>query len=470
MADDSLDKEPLETPLEEQDEEPGGVVGTIVAICVGLAIVATVFWFKWGRTSDMKYVFDMARIENMAMQQKAETWLDKNWDDAYAQMLIDLSGLLSFSESQEALATKDHILDFVDQKMNTGLGHDLNAWRIWSWQTQLPLHDDYGIFKAQMYGHIDPNLMIFFSNSVEPQVPLSQILIDELVNFHPPLYFPPYAEASEQPLQESDIVYGIVRDGQARAYPHKIVAFHQLIRDDLGQTPLLLAFCHLSRGYFAFEASLDDNMMFLANSGLVYEGSRLIFDEGTQSLFSLIGGHAISGSLGTANSQLTPIPLVATTWSSWLQKYPNTTVMTTETGFTFDYTAEDGPDIVKRDHPVLNTSDLLSDEAVVVCLTLSERQLAVTLDQLAVGSTQYLNSSLIITRDSGNGIRAYGPYSKPLTQNENGMLIDENGLELVENATALAAGDESIARIPVSTMYWRNWFAAYPDSELLSPE
>ncbi len=58
-------------------------------------------------------------------------------------------------------------------------------------------------------------------------------------------------------LSDSDVVIGVEYNGIARAYPLKILVWHEIVNDVLGDTPLVITYCPLCYSSIAFFSILD---------------------------------------------------------------------------------------------------------------------------------------------------------------------------------------------------------------------
>lgn len=85
----------------------------------------------------------------------------------------------------------------------------------------------------------------------------------------------------------------------------------------------------------AFLASIGGKTLDFGVSGLLYNNDVLLYDRQTQSLWSQIMRTAISGPW--KGQRLTDLPLENTSWADWKQRYPETLVLTQDTGFSRDY-------------------------------------------------------------------------------------------------------------------------------------
>ena len=141
----------------------------------------------------------------------------------------------------------------------------------------------------------------------------------------------------ERYLQPDDVVFGLVIEGEARAYPRRIVAWHQIVSDEVGGTPVTLVFCPSCGGAVAYDPRTNGERYLLGSSGLVYEARLLLFDEQTKSLWDAFTGRAVGGELSAEGLALSRHALVTTTWGDWSARHPNTSVLDLDTGHVRDY-------------------------------------------------------------------------------------------------------------------------------------
>ncbi len=138
------------------------------------------------------------------------------------------------------------------------------------------------------------------------------------------------AAAQANFLQPGDLVLGLARRGIARAYPLRILNWHEVVNDEFGDEPITITYCPLCGTGLAFERRVAGRVLSFGVSGLLYNNDVLLYDRQTDSLWSQLMAQAISGSL--AGRRLTPVPVTHTTWSDWRTNYPQTQVLSTHTG------------------------------------------------------------------------------------------------------------------------------------------
>lgn len=61
------------------------------------------------------------------------------------------------------------------------------------------------------------------------------------------------AAAADDYLDDGDLVIGVYRNGEARAYPQRIVVWHEIVNDEIGGDPLAVTYCPLTGTALGFE-------------------------------------------------------------------------------------------------------------------------------------------------------------------------------------------------------------------------
>lgn len=136
-------------------------------------------------------------------------------------------------------------------------------------------------------------------------------------------------------LLEEELVIGIYFEGEARAYPHYIMDWHEIVNHDIGNDPIALSYCPLTGTAFAWgRASGSFNSTF-GTSGLIYNSNLLMYDRETGSLWSQLKLKCVNGDL--IGQKPTTYNVVETDWKTWKKLYPETLVLSEDTGFSRTY-------------------------------------------------------------------------------------------------------------------------------------
>ncbi len=126
-------------------------------------------------------------------------------------------------------------------------------------------------------------------------------------------------------------VLGVVVNGEPRAYPMIVMWWHEIVNDTLGGEPVLVTYCPLTGSGVAFDPVVAGQLRNFGVSGLLFENNLIMFDRDTESLWSQLTMSSICGD--QRGTVLDRLPVIETTWGYWKELYPNTTVVSTNTGF-----------------------------------------------------------------------------------------------------------------------------------------
>ena len=142
-------------------------------------------------------------------------------------------------------------------------------------------------------------------------------------------------EADKTFLKKHDRVLGYVHNGQARAYPIKILNWHEIVNDRVGGTSIVVTYCPLCGTGMVFDPQVKGRKLTFGVSGLLYQSDMLFYDHQTESLWSQIKSEAVTGKLTGARLKL--LSSKHTNWASWKANHPGTRVLSDKTGYRRDY-------------------------------------------------------------------------------------------------------------------------------------
>lgn len=176
------------------------------------------------------------------------------------------------------------------------------------------------------------------------------------------------AEATRY-LRPGDRVAGIVGEGEARAYPLRILAWHEVVNDTIGGKPIAVTYCPLCDSVAAFDRRTPDGVKEFGVSGLLYNSNVLMYDRrgNPEALWSQLKAKAVSGP--RADQALKPLPVELTTWADWRRRHPGTKVLSTRTGFSRDFRTNPYAGYFKNPgllFPVRPVSDRLPEKSRVL--------------------------------------------------------------------------------------------------------
>ncbi len=325
---------------------------------------------------------------------------------------------------------------------------------------------------------------------VSGSVPLSEIDEVTLLGLRdaiPPIDSPPYTTTGESGwLDANDLVLGyIADDGQAYAYPARILDQHEIVNDELDGRAVLISFCPLCRSGIVYDRVLKDGQpLSFGNTSALYESDLVMYDRETLSYWFQVGGEAIVGDL--TGARLVALPSVTTTWEPWRELHPDTLVLSRDLGFARDYSRDITGGLEKLlnggsfPFPVTDAAkdDRLEAAALVLGVEHNDDRRAYALAQLgdaAVNETLGGQRIVIFSRSDGPVAAAFLAEvdGQALTfEYRGGTYVDEEtGSEwsLTGRALAGALAGAQLEPLAVRTAFWFSYASAFPGVELYKP-
>ncbi|MXR50229.1 DUF3179 domain-containing protein [Halovenus sp. WSH3] len=119
-------------------------------------------------------------------------------------------------------------------------------------------------------------------------------------------------------------VLGVERDGEARAYPLRILNRHEIVNDEFGG-PIAVTYCVLCGSGVVVERTVDGEETRFGVSGKLWRNDLVMYDEATESLWSQLLATAIRGP--RVGERLDLVPVTLTDWGSWQETHPGTAVL-----------------------------------------------------------------------------------------------------------------------------------------------
>ncbi len=148
---------------------------------------------------------------------------------------------------------------------------------------------------------------------------------------------PKFISASEAPdgLKPGDPVFGVVINGEVKAYSQRILAQHEICNDSFGDTPVSVTYCPLTGTAMGF---LRGETTF-GVSGRLVNNNLIMYDRATETWWPQVLATAIPGSWNENPEirSLQQFPVVWTTWERWRTAHPNTKLLSRDTGYARSY-------------------------------------------------------------------------------------------------------------------------------------
>ncbi len=148
---------------------------------------------------------------------------------------------------------------------------------------------------------------------------------------------PAYVNASTASrwLKPGDFVVGIQIGAEVRAYPAKILNYHEIVNDQVGGRDLAVTYCPLAGSACAFSRKVGERLLSFVVADVVYESTLVMKDRTTGSLWHQLRGEALKGPL--KGQKLVSIPSTICTWQAWRDQHSDSLVLSYLTGYTNNY-------------------------------------------------------------------------------------------------------------------------------------
>ena len=153
----------------------------------------------------------------------------------------------------------------------------------------------------------------------------------------PPLDRPRFetVEATGAILKPREPVVELVIGDDARAYPLRIMIWHEIVNDVVGGRPVSVTFCPLCNTALVFDRILNGRLLDFGTTGNLRNSDLVMWDRQTESWWQQFGGEAVVGEL--AGEKLTQVPARITSWDDFAARFPDGKVLSRDTGFSRDY-------------------------------------------------------------------------------------------------------------------------------------
>jgi len=147
---------------------------------------------------------------------------------------------------------------------------------------------------------------------------------------------PDFVPASEVDFIPNDrLVLGVNINGDIRVYPHQILDWHEIVNDRVGDTSFSLLHCPLTGTGMAWNREIDGSVTEFGVSGLLFRNNLIAYDRNTDSHWSQMQLRGVNGPFAGRNVET--FQVIETNWGVWKQLYPDSMVLTTNTGHDRNY-------------------------------------------------------------------------------------------------------------------------------------
>ncbi len=126
----------------------------------------------------------------------------------------------------------------------------------------------------------------------------------------PPINDPKFALVSElENIGPLEPVLSIGINGDFRAYPLRILLWHEIVNDVVGGVPVLISYCPLCNSGVVFDRRVREHVLEFGNTGRLRHFDMVMYDSNTESWWQQFLGEALMGELTGTQMKMLPARL-----------------------------------------------------------------------------------------------------------------------------------------------------------------
>jgi hypothetical protein len=280
-------------------------------------------------------------------------------------------------------------------------------------------------------------------------------------------------------LEDSELVLGLNINGDIRAYPLQILVWHEIVNDKVGGVPVTVTYCPLCFTNQVFNRTIDDvQILEFGTSGKLYNSNLVMYDRTSKSLWSQAMAQGIVGKF--AGIKLERIPFDVAYWKEWKKLYPDSKVLSTDTGSARPYGADPYGDYYTNGDvlfPVSNKDDRLGFKEIVIGFENDGQYKAYKLQEIEdknVINDQVNGKPIALFSLHPFMVRAYDPMVDGQVLEFNYNAKDQNFIDTQTGSLWNFEGKaingqmkgKQLVRQPYDEGFWFEWVAFHPKTEL----
>jgi len=295
-------------------------------------------------------------------------------------------------------------------------------------------------------------------------------------------------QEADEILEDSELVLGLDINGDIRVYPLQILVWHEIVNDVVGDQPVAVTYCPLCFTNQVFNRTLNDgNTVEFGTSGKLYNSNLVMYDRKSNSLWSQALGEGIVGEY--AGVKLERIPFDIAYWKEWKELYPESKVLSRDTGSVRPYGADPYGDYYTNDlilFPVANDDKRLGLKEIIIGLENKDQYKAYKLQEIE--TKKVIND--VIGEDKKIALVSLEPFmirvfDRVIDGNDDGnkivvdLFYNETTNTLIDRVTGSELNfdgkfinkqlqGKKLERLPMDQGFWFEWAAFHPETEVFS--
>ncbi|MEM9777568.1 MAG: DUF3179 domain-containing protein, partial [Chloroflexota bacterium] len=365
----------------------------------------------------------------------------------------------------------------------------------WYAKSKHPPPSGYLAWKGRLYGELHPDFSGLFAEPATAEFQLGEVVWGGVAKDG----IPSLDYLEQVPISEvrgytpKDAVFGVSINGEHKAYPLRVMDWHEMANDVVGGVPIALSYCTLCGSAIVYRTDhpVQDEPLVFGSSGLLYRSNKLMFDRKTNTVWNQLTGRPVMGPLVGKVDQLEVFPVVITTKEAWTAQHPDSTILPIDTGFFRDYSSGAAyGEYFARDtvlFPVGEIDDRLSAKEQVYALEIEGATKAYPIKTFAqepiindeidgtavvlvaasseVNVHGYSYQLEYITYSVGGEIRAFERGDQTFSLSADGLIVDETGAVWdISEEGLLNPNGEMLDRLGGHVSFWFGWQSFFPET------
>lgn len=240
-------------------------------------------------------------------------------------------------------------------------------------------------------------------------------------------------------LEDDDVIFGVVVNGEARAYPRQIMEVREMVNDTLGGRDFAMPYCTLcgaAQVWFTDDLPGNTERPILRTSGWLIRSNKVMYDITTNSIFDTFLGDAQSGPHAVSGIELNQHTVVTSTWGDWVAEHPDTDVLIEADALGRDFDFRNNRD---ANGPIFPIGDV-------------DPRLAVQEDVLGV------------TKADGTPIAFH--VNSAITALDAGLTVSVDGISIIKDGSGIRAVDGDGNDLGAHQAFWFAWSQFNQNTEL----
>lgn len=145
----------------------------------------------------------------------------------------------------------------------------------------------------------------------------------------PPVREPRYVHVDKiNGIGSLEPVLSVNINGDFRAYPLRILLWHEIVNEEIGGVPVLISYCPLCNSGVVFDRRVEGQLLEFGNTGRLRHRDMVMYDQQTESWWQQFTGEAIIGSLSGKTMKALPARLESL--AKFMERAPDGKVLVPE--------------------------------------------------------------------------------------------------------------------------------------------